>query len=67
MIRRFKEWLYNKFLPGWAKETLKKDNKMLLAKNIELEHKIAEQQAYIEGLEFAVRHQRIVIKGDVKQ
>ena len=67
MFKRFKNWLLNKFLPVWAKETLKKDNDMLLAKNIELEHKIAEQQSYIEGLEFAIRHNKIIIKGDVKQ
>lgn len=67
-MTKFKHWLYNKFLPSWCKEDL-------LSANQRLDHAIGEQKAeiarlnaYIDGLENAIRHQRrIVIRNEVSK
>ena len=58
---KFKTWLFNTFLPAYAKDTLLREAEKLAAENAELKHKIAERDAYIEGLERGIRNQRRII------
>lgn len=67
-MKRFKAWLYDKFLPMWAKETLLEDNKRVLNTNRELSQEIKRLQAYIDGLERGIKAQRkTVINNEVRQ
>jgi len=67
-LKRFKTWLYDRFLPIWAKETLLADNKRLLNANQELSQEIQRMQAYIDGLERGIKAQRkTVINNEVGQ
>ena len=70
MIKRIKNWLYNRFLPMWLKETLLADYRSAL-KEIEGLHKeLAIKDAYITGLEAGIKTvRRIVINnsGEVKK
>lgn len=61
MIKRIKQWLINRFLPAWAKETLLREYEKLLRENLALKAKINEQDAYIDGLEAGIRNQRRII------
>lgn len=70
MIGKIKHWFYNRFLPIWAKETLLADYRNVCAENEQLRQKIAEKDAYIEGLQVAMKaFRRIVINttGEVKK
>ena len=58
---KFKTWLFNTFLPAYAKDTLLREAQLLAEENKELRHKIAERDAYIEGLERGIRNQRRII------
>lgn len=60
-MKKFKTWLFNTFLPAYAKDTLLREAEKLTAENAELKHKIAERDAYIEGLERGIRNQRRII------
>lgn len=60
-MKRLKTWLIKEFLPAYAKDALIKEVKLLVAENEELKHKIAERDAYIEGLERGIRNQRRII------
>lgn len=60
-MKRIKEWLINKFLPAWAKDSLYKENQALKEKNAELRSEIQRLNAYIDGLETGMRAQRRVI------
>ena len=60
-MKKFKTWLFNTFLPAYAKDTLLREAEKLAAENAELRHKIAERDAYIEGLERGIRNQRRII------
>ena len=58
-----KQWLY-RFLPLWAKETLLDENRRLKARLSRAEAEIGQLNAYIDGLETAMRaRQKIVIGG----
>lgn len=69
MIKRIKNWLYNHFLPLWAKETVLAENKRLQAENEKLLIQLAEKQSYIDGLHVGMKSmRRIVINtGEVKK
>lgn len=58
---KLKKWLIGEFLPVWAKRTLLEDNARLEAEVAELEKKLAEQYAYIDGLEAGIRAQRRIV------
>lgn len=60
-MHKFKNWLYNNFLPMWAKETVLQDNKRLSAENYRLQNKVRELEAYAKGLETANKLRKIVI------
>ena len=66
-MRRFKKWLLEKFLPAWAKDSVYEDNKRLLAQLERQAQEMRELNAYIDGLETALRSmRRIVINNEVK-
>lgn len=50
-----KNWLVEKFLPMWAKETVLRDNRVLRRKIHKLEQEIQEKDSYIRGLETGSR------------
>lgn len=60
-MRKFKHWLINKILPIWAKQELLRENQHLLSKIAELQAKLNEQAAYIDGLEAGIRSQRKIV------
>lgn len=66
-MRRFRQWLLERFLPAWAKDSVYRENKILRAKLDERDQEIRELNAYIDGLETALRSmRRIVIQNGVK-
>ena len=65
MIRRFKMWLYRKFLPWETKEMYLADIQKLLAANAAQKEEIKRMQAYIDGLQYALRNGvRVTIKNN---
>lgn len=67
-MRKFKNWLFNKFLPAWCKESLMEDNKRLLAANAAQKQEIAQLNAYINGIESAMRiRSKITINNGVRE
>ena len=50
-----KKWLYERFLPMWAKKTLLNDLQALEVENRRLQEKNREQDAYIRGIHRALR------------
>ena len=58
MIRKFRKWLTDRFLPMWAKETVLQENKQLRLQVADLQQKLEKKDAYIEGLELGLRYQR---------
>lgn len=67
-MRRFKQWLYNKFLPAWCKEDLLSANKRLAATVDAQQREIDRLNAYISGMESGVRtRNKIIINNGVRQ
>ena len=50
-----KKWLLNHFLPVWAKETVLLENRQLRKENQDLQIRIQQLQAYIDGLRLGLR------------
>ena len=66
-MRRFRKWLLEKCLPAWAKDSVYAENKRLLAQLERQAQDMRELNAYIDGLETALRSmRRIVINNEVK-
>lgn len=63
-MRKLKEWLLLTFLPGWAKETVLRDNRALQQKLDAQRAELDRLRAYVDGLEFAIRR-RVVVKNEV--
>lgn len=57
-MKKLKHWLIEHFLPIYLREDLLKENAKLQAKIQEQEIHIKQLDAYIDGLEFAIRSQR---------
>lgn len=68
-MKKFKNWLINRFLPMWAKETVLRDLKSTREENEVLRHKIAELEAYIQGMHNGMKNQRRIVinTGEVKK
>lgn len=68
-MRRFKKWLMETFLPAWAKDTVYFENRVLKVKLEQKDQEIKELNAYIDGLETALRSMRrqVIINNEVKQ
>lgn len=60
-MRKFKNWLVREFLPAYAKQLLLDEVDKLKAEIVELKKTIAEQNAYIDGLEAGIRAQRKIV------
>ena len=67
-MKRFKTWLLETFLPAWAKDTVYYENRVLKAELELKDQKINELNAYIDGLETALRFMRrqVIINNEVK-
>lgn len=67
-MKRLREWLYRRFLPMVAKETLYKERDALAGQVRELEQENRRLQAYIDGMEAALRAgRRVVIRNEVSR
>lgn len=60
-MKKIKQWLYNHFLPMWAKESVLADNRRLQGEVLDLQQKLEQQKAYIAGLEVGIKAQRRII------
>ena len=63
-MRKLKEWFLLTFLPGWAKETVLRENRALQQKLDTQRAELDRLRAYVDGLEFAIRR-RVVIRNEV--
>lgn len=61
MIKRIKNWLYNRFLPMWLKESLLADYRAALKEIEDLRNELAIKDAYITGLEAGVKSMRRIV------
>jgi len=50
-----KNWLVNKFLPMWAKETVLRENRQLRQENRAIKQEISRLEAYAQGLRIGLR------------
>lgn len=50
-----KNWLVNKFLPMWAKETVLRENRQLRQENQAIKQEISRLEAYAQGLKTGLR------------
>lgn len=68
-MKKFKNWLINRFLPMWAKETVLSELRSTKEENEVLRHKIAELEAYIQGMHNGMKNQRRIVinTGEVKK
>lgn len=68
-MKKIKNWLFNRFLPMWAKESVLKDLRKTQDENEDLRNKIAELEAYIHGLHAGMKSMRRVVvnAGEVKK
>lgn len=63
-MRKLKEWFLLTFLPGWAKETVLRENQVLQKKLETQQAELERLNAYVDGLEFALRR-RVIIRNEV--
>lgn len=67
-MSRLKRWLYNKFLPAWCKDDLLERNAALVETVEEQRKKIDRLNAYIGGMEAAMRYQRrVTVRNEVRR
>ena len=64
-MKKFKRWLIEKFLPTYCRNELLEENKQLANKIAELQAKNDRLNAYIDGMESALRYQKITIRNEV--
>ena len=64
-MKKFKRWLIEKFLPTYCRNELLEENKRLANKIAELQAKNDRLNAYIDGMESALRYQKITIRKEV--
>lgn len=55
MLKRFKKWLFEKFLPDWCKEKLIEENDDLKKQVESLKKTIDMQKSYIDGMKYGFR------------
>lgn len=66
-MKRLKAWLWERFLPAWAKDSVYRENRALREKLAAQAQELRELEAYVDGLETALRSvRRIVIQNGGK-
>lgn len=60
-MKKIKRWLIERILPVWARAALESENRRLEQENSRLKEKIAQLEAYAEGLQWGVRTQRRIV------
>lgn len=67
MITKLKDWLYRKYLPAKAKETVWAENKALreCVRDLERKNEVETAKAYAAGMAYALRHLHISVRGEV--
>lgn len=68
-MRKLKKWLIERILPVWARAELMAENEQLRKENEKLRLQNVQLNAYIDGLEVAIKSQRkiVVYAGEVKK
>lgn len=66
-MTKFKKWLILKFLPTYCREELLEENRRLMQKIDTLQAKNDRLNAYIDGMEAALRYQKITIRNEVTE
>lgn len=66
-MKRIRIWLLYRFLPEYCKQSLLEENEHLKRQISALKQEISKQKAYIHGLEYGIRRQRISSFRDVKE
>lgn len=67
-MKRLRDWILNKFLPAWAKDSVYRENAFMKAEIGRLKAENERLNAYIDGLEYGIRAQRrITIHNEVKK
>ncbi len=61
MIRKIKQWFFDRFLPMWAKETLLAECRRLQKECDDLQKQLAVKNAYIAGMDYGTRALRRII------
>lgn len=61
MIKKFRNWVINRFLPVAAREMLVADNKRLCEEVRRCHEEIGQLKSYIAGLENGIKAQRRII------
>lgn len=68
MMSKFKRWLCQKFLPAYCRDGLTEENEALRVEIERQRQQIARLNAYIDGVETALRYQRrVVVRNEVKR
>lgn len=60
-MRRLKTWLWERFLPAWAKDSVYRENQALREKLEAQGQELRELEAYVDGLETALRSMRRIV------
>lgn len=67
-MKKIKEWIINRFLPMWAKETVLADNRRLKREVERLEAENDRLKAYVDGMNAGVRSiRRITINAGTRE
>ena len=61
-MKKLRKWLLERFLPAWAKDSVCRENQALREKLTQREQEIRELNAFLDGVETALRKQRLVIQ-----
>lgn len=67
-MKKIKEWIINRFLPMWAKETVLADNRRLKHEVERLEAENDRLRAYVDGMNAGMRSvRRIIINAGTRE
>lgn len=66
-MTKFKRWLVLKFLPTYCRNELLEENRRLEDKIAALQAKNDRLNAYLDGIEAALRYQKITIRNEVTE
>lgn len=61
MIKKFKNWVINRFLPVVAREMLMRDNERLREEVRQCHEDIGRLKSYVSGLETGIKAQRRIV------